>query len=143
MTQLNYINKPIFDHGAIEQISEVLRGMGIKRPLICTDPGLVQLGMLDQARNLISNEFTPIVFDYPSYVPRDYIARGISYSTEKPEGYTVDTPGYVPREYKRGYTPNYFDTAPLIMNPFTNAAQQSSYKPLSMAAILSSLLGGR
>jgi len=63
MTQLNYINKPIFDHGAIEQISEVLRGMGIKRPLICTDPGLVQLGMLDQARNLISNEFTPIVFD--------------------------------------------------------------------------------
>ena len=63
MTQLNYINKPIFDHGAIEQISEVLRGMGIKRPLICTDPGLVQLRMLDQVRNLISNEFTPIVFD--------------------------------------------------------------------------------
>ena len=30
MTQLNYINKPIFDHGAIEQISEVLRGMGKK-----------------------------------------------------------------------------------------------------------------
>jgi len=60
MTQLNYINKPVFDHGAIEQISEVLGGMGIKKPLICTDPGLVQLGMLDQLRNLISNEFTPI-----------------------------------------------------------------------------------
>jgi len=33
MTQLNYINKPVFDHGAIEQISEVLGGMGIKKPL--------------------------------------------------------------------------------------------------------------
>ncbi len=63
MTQLNYINKPIFDHGAIQQISEVLRGMGIKKPLICTDEGLVKLGMLDDIRNLISNEFTPIVFD--------------------------------------------------------------------------------
>ena len=63
MTQLNYINKPIFAHGAIEQISEVLRGMGIKKPLICTDEGLVKLGMLDKVRNLISNEFTPIIFD--------------------------------------------------------------------------------
>ena len=63
MTQLNYINKPVFDHGAIEQISEVLGGIGIKKPLICTDPELVQLGMLDQLRNLISNEFTPIIFD--------------------------------------------------------------------------------
>ena len=33
MTQLNYINKPVFDHGAIEQISEILGGMGIKKPL--------------------------------------------------------------------------------------------------------------
>ena len=63
MTQLNYINKPVFDHGAVNQISEILRGMGVKKPLICTDPGLVEIGMLDQVRNLISNEFTPIVFD--------------------------------------------------------------------------------
>ena len=63
MTQLNYINKPVFDHGAVNKISEVLRGMGVKKPLICTDPGLVEIGMLDQVRNLISNEFTPIVFD--------------------------------------------------------------------------------
>ena len=63
MTQLNYINKPIFDHGAVEQVSEVLRSMGIKRPLICTDPGLAQIGMLDKLRNLISNEFSQIIFD--------------------------------------------------------------------------------
>ena len=63
MTQLNYINKPVFDHGAVNKISEILRGMGVKKPLICTDPGLVEIGMLDQVRNLMSNEFTPIVFD--------------------------------------------------------------------------------
>ena len=38
--QLNYINKPHFDNGAIEKISEVLKAHGIKNPLICTDPGL-------------------------------------------------------------------------------------------------------
>ena len=63
MPQLNYINNPIFEHGAIKQISDILGGMGIKRPLICTDLGLVQLGMLDDLRNLISNEFTPVIFD--------------------------------------------------------------------------------
>ena len=60
---------------------------------------------------------------------------------DKPEGYTIDTPGYVPYEYKRGYTPNYMDTAPLIMNPFTGESGASNYAPLSMAALLS-LLGG-
>ena len=52
MPQLNYINNPIFEHGAIKQISDVLGGMGIKRPLICTDLGLVQLGMLDSLSSL-------------------------------------------------------------------------------------------
>ena len=47
MTQLNYINKPVFDHGAVNKISEILRGMGVKKPLICTDLGLVEIGMLD------------------------------------------------------------------------------------------------
>ena len=57
MDQLNYINKPIFGHGALDQISLVLADMGIKKPLICTDQGIVTLGMLDDMRNLISNEF--------------------------------------------------------------------------------------
>ena len=63
MTQLSYINKPIFDHGAIDQISEILDDNGIKKPLVCTDSGLVKIGILDKVRNLISNQFTPIIFD--------------------------------------------------------------------------------
>ncbi|MFL2704788.1 MAG: iron-containing alcohol dehydrogenase [Gammaproteobacteria bacterium] len=63
MDQLNYINKPIFGHGALDQISLVLADMGIKKPLICTDQGIVTLGMLDDMRNLISNEFAHAIFD--------------------------------------------------------------------------------
>ena len=62
MTQLNYLNKPLFEHGAIDQTSEVLRSLDIKKPLICTDKGIVGLGMVDNLRNLISNEFTFSVF---------------------------------------------------------------------------------
>ena len=63
MTQLNFINKPIFDHGALKQTSEVLRSIGIKKPLICTDKGIVEIGMLNNLRSLLSNEFTPTIFD--------------------------------------------------------------------------------
>jgi 4-hydroxybutyrate dehydrogenase len=63
MPQLNYSNKPYFDHGAIAEISNVLGLLNIKRPLICTDPGLLEIGMIDRIRNHISNQQTPIIFD--------------------------------------------------------------------------------
>ena len=37
--QLNYFNRPYFENGAINKISEVLKTLGIKNPLICSDPG--------------------------------------------------------------------------------------------------------
>jgi len=63
MPQLNYSNKPYFDHGAIAEISNVLGLLNIRRPLICTDPGLLEIGMVDRIRNHISNQHTPIIFD--------------------------------------------------------------------------------
>ena len=63
MPQLNYSNRPYFDHGALEHISEVLRDLNISKPLICTDPGLLNIGMVDLIRNNISNQYTPVVFD--------------------------------------------------------------------------------
>ena len=63
MTQLNYINKPLFEHGAIDQISTVLRSLDISNPLICSDKGIVALGMIDKLRNLLSNEFTFSIFE--------------------------------------------------------------------------------
>ena len=63
MPQLNYSNRPYFDHGALEHISEVLGNLNISKPLICTDPGLLDIGMVDLIRNNISNQYTPIIFD--------------------------------------------------------------------------------
>tara|TARA_B100001094_G_scaffold329181_1_gene391359 strand:- start:11333 stop:12463 length:1131 start_codon:yes stop_codon:yes gene_type:complete len=61
--QLNYFNKPHFENGAIEKISEVLKIHGIKNPLICTDPGLSSIGMTDKIRNLLSNELSPSFYE--------------------------------------------------------------------------------
>ena len=61
--QLNYFNKPHFDNGAIEQISDILKAHGIKNPLICTDPGLSSIGMTDKLRNLLSNELSPTFYE--------------------------------------------------------------------------------
>ena len=61
--QLNYFNKPHFDNGAIEQISDILKAHGIKNPLISTDPGLSSIGMTDKLRNLLSNELSPTFYE--------------------------------------------------------------------------------
>ena len=72
MPQLNYSNKPYFDHGALEHISEVLGNLNISKPLICTDPCLLDIGMVDLIRNNISNQYTPVIFDHAVDCVGDY-----------------------------------------------------------------------
>ena len=61
--QLNYFNRPYFENGAIKKISDILKNQEIKNPLICTDPGLSSIGMTDQIRNLISDEFSSTFYE--------------------------------------------------------------------------------
>ena len=63
MNRLNYLNKPYFGHGALNQISIVISGLGIKKPLICSDPGLMAIGMMDKISNLISDDISPSFFN--------------------------------------------------------------------------------
>ena len=56
--QLNYFNRPYFENGAINKISEVLNIHEIKNPLICSDPGLSLIGMTDKIKSLISNDIS-------------------------------------------------------------------------------------
>ena len=60
--QLRYFNQPHFENGSLKLISQVLKEQGISRPLICTDPGLVAIGMTDKIRNLLSNELSPTFY---------------------------------------------------------------------------------
>ena len=61
--QLNYLNKPYFENGSIKNISSVLKELGVKNPLICTDPGLASIGMSDKIRGLLSNELSPTFYE--------------------------------------------------------------------------------
>ena len=61
--QLNYLNKPYFENGSIKNISSVLQELGVKNPLICTDPGLASIGMSDKIRGLLSNELSPTFYE--------------------------------------------------------------------------------
>ena len=61
--QLNFFNKPHFENGSLKKISEILKAQGIKKPLICTDPGLASIGMTDKIRNLLSNELSPTFYE--------------------------------------------------------------------------------
>jgi alcohol dehydrogenase class IV len=61
--QLNFFNKPHFENGSLKKISEILKAQGLKKPLICTDPGLASIGMTDKIRNLLSNELSPTFYE--------------------------------------------------------------------------------
>ena len=63
MPTLSFLNSPTFDFGALAGISDQLRALGVQRPLVCTDPGLVRIGLVDSLREKLSNEFGWEVYD--------------------------------------------------------------------------------
>lgn len=48
MAQMNYLTQCTFDFGALAQTPRVLKGLGVARPFVVTDPGLVANGLLDK-----------------------------------------------------------------------------------------------
>tara|TARA_Y100000766_G_scaffold112277_1_gene96229 strand:- start:497 stop:1627 length:1131 start_codon:yes stop_codon:yes gene_type:complete len=54
--QLNYLNKPFFGNGSLENLPRIIEDLKLKHPLICTDPGLSEIGMSDKIVDLISNK---------------------------------------------------------------------------------------
>lgn len=63
MATLTFLTHTIFDHGASQQLAQVLGQHGIQRPLLCTDPGLVELGMVNELLAALGNEFAATVYD--------------------------------------------------------------------------------
>jgi 4-hydroxybutyrate dehydrogenase len=63
MATLQYLTTTHFDHGALGKTGECLRALGVKRPLIATDKGLVQAGIIDKVREALGNDFEATVFD--------------------------------------------------------------------------------
>ena len=63
MATITYPNLMEIDFGAINALGGALERNGIKRPLICTDKGIVATGIFDKVRGVLPNEVTPATFD--------------------------------------------------------------------------------
>ena len=63
MATLTFMTHTIFDHGASQGLGRVLARHGIERPLLCTDRGLVDLGMVSEMVAALGNERAPTIFD--------------------------------------------------------------------------------
>ena len=63
MAILTFMNQTIFDHGASDQLAKVLKQHGITRPLLCTDRGLVEIGMVTELVSRLGNETPTTIYD--------------------------------------------------------------------------------
>ena len=63
MATITYPNLMEIDFGAIKALGAALERNGIKRPLICTDKGIVASGIFDTVRGVLPNEVAPASFD--------------------------------------------------------------------------------
>ena len=63
MAVINYLTTVQFDHGAIRLVGAECARLGIRRPLIVTDPGIRLAGLLDRLRDHLPVELGFAVFD--------------------------------------------------------------------------------
>lgn len=61
MSTITYLTRVEFGEGEVKRLQEFLDLLGVKRPLICTDKGLVATGMVERVAGLLNNP--PAVFD--------------------------------------------------------------------------------
>jgi 4-hydroxybutyrate dehydrogenase len=61
MSTINYLTRIEFGEGQIARLPEFLTALGIKKPLIATDKGLVATGLVAKVKGLLANE--TVVFD--------------------------------------------------------------------------------
>ena len=61
--QLNYLNKPYFGNGSIDSLPKIIKNLKLKSPLICSDPGLSEVGMTNKIVDLISDEVSVSLYE--------------------------------------------------------------------------------
>ncbi|WP_395645050.1 iron-containing alcohol dehydrogenase [Terricaulis sp.] len=65
MAQMNYLTACTFDFGALAQLPKVLKGLGVTRPFVVTDPGLKANGLLDALLQALSEPPAGVYSDTP------------------------------------------------------------------------------
>jgi len=46
MPVMRFLNTTYFDHGAVQRLEKILKGFGVEKPFIVTDPGIKSVGLL-------------------------------------------------------------------------------------------------
>ena len=104
-------------------------------------------GDTDDGTPFVPVDYTPFTIQNPVFEPRDFIAPGVSYSPEVPEGYTVFDDVYTPYVYDPPPVQQ-MSGPPLIYDPFAPLPSMaesitslptmpSGYQPLSLGGIQS------
>lgn len=63
MPRINYLTTTEFDFGAITKLPRALSSLCIKRPLICTDKGIIAAGILDTVKEVVGDSATLTIYD--------------------------------------------------------------------------------
>jgi alcohol dehydrogenase class IV len=66
MAQMNYLTQCTFDFGALAMLPKVLKGLGVARPFVATDPGLEANGLLDRLLTALGGEPAGVFTDTPA-----------------------------------------------------------------------------
>lgn len=75
MTLISYLTNITFEHGAVKTLGAEMDALGMKRPLIVTDRGLVAAGLIDAVRGVIPNDKAVTIFDGTPANPTEAAAR--------------------------------------------------------------------
>jgi 4-hydroxybutyrate dehydrogenase len=63
MTVINYLTTIIFDHGALAKLPDEMAALGIERPLVVTDEGIVAAGLVDRLQAALPAGAAVPIFD--------------------------------------------------------------------------------
>ncbi len=66
MANMNYLTQCTFDFGALAQLPKVLKGLGVARPFVVTDPGLKANGILDRLLAALGQAPAGVFADTPA-----------------------------------------------------------------------------
>ena len=79
MALINYLTRIQFDFGAFALLGEEMALLGISRPLVITDRGLLTLGMVDRLMERLPNPPMATIFDNTPQNPTEKAARAAAY----------------------------------------------------------------
>jgi 4-hydroxybutyrate dehydrogenase len=68
---ITYLTTVQFDHGAIKLVPDEIKALGISKPLVVTDPGLVKNGLIDRLLTVLGNTIPRAIYDGTSSNPID------------------------------------------------------------------------